>query len=90
MRKIKLVLVLAIVAAALAAAGPALAQCSMCKTAVESAAGGGDVAGRFNLAILILLVPPVALFAALFTLFYRYRNVFGSTPPPEPGARDGF
>jgi hypothetical protein len=84
MRKVKIVLLLAIVAAALWAAEPALAQCSMCKATVENAVGGGGIAGRLNLAILILLVPPVAIFAGLFTLFYRYRNVFGAAQSADP------
>ncbi len=90
MRRFKIALALAIIAATLAAAEPALAQCSMCRAAVENAVGGGGVANRLNLAILVLLVPPVAIFAGLFTLFYRYRNVFGSKPPHEPDAREEF
>ncbi|HEY7914144.1 MAG TPA: hypothetical protein VIG62_19695 [Blastocatellia bacterium] len=90
MRKLKIVFALAIIAAALLAAEPALAQCPMCKATVENAVGGGGIAGRLNLAILILLVPPVAIFAGLFALFYRYRNLFGSEARSEPETRERF
>jgi hypothetical protein len=90
MRKLKIVLALLIVAAALLAAEPALAQCSMCRATVENAVGGGSIAGKLNLAILILLVPPVAIFAGLFTLFYRYRNVFGAATSADPKPGNDF
>jgi hypothetical protein len=90
MRRVNLVLLFAILAAALLAAEPALAQCSMCKATVENAVGGSGIASRLNLAILVLLVPPVAIFAGLFTLFYRYRNVFGQERPSEPETKEGF
>jgi len=61
------------------------AFCPMCKTVVEGATGAQEMAGSLNLAALVLMAPPVILFAALFGLFYRLRNA-GSRPsaPAEP------
>lgn len=66
----------------LAAAGPALAQCPMCRQAVEGSAEGAAIARTLNLAVLVLLLPPVTLFVGIFVLFYRYRNVQGQAQAP--------
>jgi hypothetical protein len=62
------------------------AFCPMCKTVVEGATGAQEMAGSLNLAALVLMAPPVILFAALFGLFYRLRNA-GNQPsaPAESG-----
>lgn len=52
----------------------ALAFCPMCKAAVEGASGAQEFGGSLNLASIVLMTPPVILFAALFALFYRLRN----------------
>ena len=59
----------------------AFAQCAMCKTAV--AAGGEKAARTMNIAMLVLLVPPVTIFCAVFALVYKRRD-----PVPEV-KRDG-
>jgi hypothetical protein len=71
------------IAAALAAfailaacAGPALAQCAMCKSSASGLDGAG--ARNLNYAIIVLLFPPVAIFCALFAVAYRRRD-----PPDE-------
>jgi hypothetical protein len=56
---------------------PALAQCAMCKESVASSTEGASAAGWLNLAVLVLLIPPVAIFAGIFGLIYRMRNVQG-------------
>ncbi len=61
----------------LAAADPAFAQCAMCKTAIENSTDAVAASKGLNLAALVLLIPPVAIFAGLFGAFYRYRNVQG-------------
>ena len=63
----------------LAAAEPACAQCAMCKTAIENSTDAAAAIKGLNLAALVLLIPPVAIFAGLFGVFYRYRNVQGRT-----------
>ena len=57
--------------------GEALAFCPMCRTAIEGANGATQAADSLNLAALVLLAPPVVIFAALFRLLYRLRNASG-------------
>ena len=56
---------------------PTFAQCAMCKQTIENAANAKQAAQSLNLAILVLFIPPVAMFVGIFTLFYRFRNVQG-------------
>ena len=73
----KLLLLLALVAAALTFAPDAAAQCAMCKA---SASNLDSISARtLNISTLILLCPPVAIFCAIFVVAYRHRN------PPEDG-----
>ena len=65
------------VAVVLAAADATFAQCAMCKAAIESSTNAAAASKGLNLAALVLLVPPVSIFAGLFGAFYRYRNVQG-------------
>jgi hypothetical protein len=50
---------------------PALAQCAMCKEALANSAEAAATAKQFNLAILVLLLPPVAMFFGIFGMIYR-------------------
>jgi heme/copper-type cytochrome/quinol oxidase subunit 2 len=61
----------ALVLAALAAAWPetALAQCPLCRSALKD--GGEQTARTMNLAIVVLLIPPVSIFCAIFAIAYR-------------------
>ena len=45
------------------------AQCALCRTALEGA--GEQTARALNLGILVLLVPPVAIFCTIFVAAYR-------------------
>lgn len=48
-------------------------QCALCRSAVGES--GGDAAQAMNLGILVLLVPPVAIFCTIFaTAFKRSRD----------------
>ena len=67
----------AMVALMLAAADQTFAQCAMCKAAIESSTDVAAASKGLNLAALVLLIPPVTIFAGLFGVFYRYRNVQG-------------
>ncbi len=60
-------------------ASHAFAQCAMCRAA--AVASGKEAS--FNLAILVLLVPPVVLFCAIFIVAYRLRAAQGETPQEE-------
>ena len=61
----------ALALAALAAAWPetALAQCPLCRSAVQNA--GEQTARTLNLAIVVLLIPPVSIFCAIFAVVYK-------------------
>ena len=78
-RLLSLPLVAAVIVAAMS--DGALAFCPMCRTAIEGASGAHQAADGLSLAALILLAPPVMIFAALFGLFYRMRNASGPQAP---------
>jgi len=71
----KSLVVIAAVGVVLLAAQPGLAQCAMCKAALEASTDAAAASKGLNLAALVLLIPPVSIFAGLFGLFYRLRNV---------------
>ena len=56
-------------AALLACPAAALAQCPLCRSAVQNA--GDRTARTLNLAIVVLLIPPVTIFCAIFAVVYR-------------------
>ncbi len=64
-------LIFAAALALAAAAWPesALAQCPLCRSALQNA--GDSTARTMNLAILVLLVPPVSIFCTIFAVVYR-------------------
>jgi len=78
----KLILSATAVLLALALLSPegAAAQCALCKTALTNGAdGGAGIARTMNLAILVLLVPPVAIFCSVFALAVRRGRGDGET-----------
>jgi hypothetical protein len=80
MRTLRTFLIIAVaVGLMLAAADPSFAQCAMCKAAIENSADAVAASKGLNIAALVLLIPPVSIFAGLFAVFYRYRNVQGRT-----------
>ena len=68
------VLVLAVVAAGfvLLASSYTQAQCSMCRAALTAA--NSRFARNFNIGVLVLLVPPAAIFCSIFIVLKRYRG----------------
>ena len=68
------VLVLIVVAAAvvLLASSYAEAQCSMCRAALTNAANSRFVR-NFNIGVLVLLIPPAAIFCSIFIVLKRHR-----------------
>ena len=52
----------------------ALAQCPMCKAAIEGSPDAAAAANGINLAVLVLLVPPVAIFTGVIVFVYKQRN----------------
>lgn len=63
------------VAALLVCCASALGQCALCKTAAANSDNQTFVRS-LNLAVLVLLTPPVIIFCAIFVLAYRYRKAF--------------
>ena len=52
---------------------PLLAQgCAMCKTAVASQEA--SVMGALNLGIIVLMVPPIGIFAPILVFIFRYNE----------------
>ena len=63
----------ALLLAALGAApAPAPAQCPLCRSSLER--GDDRTASTMNLAILVLLIPPVSIFCVIFAVAYRWRD----------------
>ena len=69
------VLVLIVVAAVvvLLVDSSAEAQCSMCRAALTGAANTKFVR-NFNIGVLVLFVPPVAIFCSIFIALKRHRG----------------
>ena len=68
-----LVLVVVAFAVVLLANGYADAQCSMCRTALTSASNSRFIR-NFNIGVLVLLTPPVAIFCSIFIVLRKYRS----------------
>ena len=66
---------------------PVLAQCSMCRMALEQ---NPEAAAGFNRGILFLLVMPYALFAAGAFFVLRHRRARRTAPAPRPHAATDF
>ena len=81
---ITLVFAAALALAALSAAWPeaALAQCPLCRSAVEQA--GDQTARTINLAIVVLLIPPVSIFCAIFAVAYKKSKGGGGDQNRDP------
>jgi len=68
-----LVLVVLLVGIVLLANGYAEAQCSMCRSALTSATNSRFIR-NFNIGVLVLLAPPVAIFCSIFIVLRKYRS----------------
>ena len=60
-------------------AGPAFAQCAMCKTFLTSSPEGQRIAREFNLGILVMLFAPYVVFGSLAAFALRSRIRRGLT-----------
>lgn len=65
-------LIVMAVAFVLLASSYADAQCSMCRAALTAA--NERFARNFNIGVLVLLIPPAAIFCSIFIVLKRYRN----------------
>jgi hypothetical protein len=69
----KAVLVIVASLAAVLLLGPsALGQCSMCRAALAGSNNALFIK-NFNIGVLVLLVPPVAIFCSIFVVLKRYK-----------------
>lgn len=70
----------------------ALAQCAMCRATVQASASTNAAAASnaFNLAVLVLLVPPVLIFCAFFIALLRYRKSMGDGRGETLGSAGGL
>jgi hypothetical protein len=62
---------IALAAALLAWAEPALAQCTMCRSALEGSLEGAALQGPLNRAILLLFVAPYLVLGSFAALVWR-------------------
>jgi heme/copper-type cytochrome/quinol oxidase subunit 2 len=62
----------ALAAVALFVPSEALAQCPLCRAGLMN--GGEKTARTMNLAIVVLLIPPVSIFCTIFAVAYRRRK----------------
>ena len=51
----------------------ALAQCSMCKAVLTSSRDASFIRG-YNIAVLVLLLPPVTIFCSIFIVLKRHKS----------------
>lgn len=68
-----LILIVLAVGIVLLANGYAGAQCSMCRSALTSATNSRFIR-NFNIGVLVLLAPPVAIFCSIFVVLRKYRS----------------
>ena len=68
-----IVLIALAAAVLLLASSDADAQCSMCRAALQNAANSKFVR-NLNIGVLVLFVPPVAIFCSIFIALKRYRG----------------
>lgn len=73
MRRLASAAAAVVLAATLAGAPAAQAQCSMCRASVENSEEGRRVAGDLNRAILLMFLAPYAVFGTFATLLFRRR-----------------
>jgi heme/copper-type cytochrome/quinol oxidase subunit 2 len=66
------VALLAVVSLALFLPSEALAQCPLCRAGLMN--GDDRTARTMNLAIVVLLIPPVSIFCTIFAVAYRRRK----------------
>jgi hypothetical protein len=70
----KLVLLsVAVAMASLLIASAASAQCAMCRAALAGSNNAFFIR-NFNIGVLVLLVPPVTMFCAIFVVLKRYHR----------------
>ena len=64
-----------------------MAQCALCKAAVANAENAGELSRTMDAAVLVLLIPTVALFGALVGIVFRRRHSRGGEWPGRDDSR---
>jgi hypothetical protein len=73
-RKWHAVLVIVLVAAVVLFLSSSVdAQCSMCRASLTSSTDGRFIK-NFNIAVLVLLIPPVSIFCSIFIILRKHRG----------------
>jgi heme/copper-type cytochrome/quinol oxidase subunit 2 len=70
---------------------PVLAQCAMCRTAVAGSSQADEIAKILNTAILVLLIPPLAVLGLVFWLaltIWNRRNDEQENPESAEPSRE--
>lgn len=70
------VLIVMAVAMLLLATSPAEAQCSMCRAALTNATNAKFIR-NLNIGVLVLFIPPVAIFCSIFIALKKYKATDG-------------
>jgi len=68
----RIFLALALATMSVLLAANALAQCPLCRTALENR--NDSSARTMNIAIVVLLIPPVSIFCSIFAIAYKKRK----------------
>ena len=50
------------------------AQCVMCRAAVENATNSAKFVRNLNIGVVVLFLPPVAIFCSIFIVLKRYKG----------------
>jgi hypothetical protein len=67
----------------------ALAQCAMCRAGLDGDPQAKAASHQMDIAVLMLLIPPVLIFIGFFALIYRFRHHFRS-PEGQSSDLDGI
>ncbi len=62
-----------VLGAMLALESSGLAQCSMCRASLAGS-GNANFIRNFNIGVLVLLTPPVAIFCSIFIVLKRHKR----------------
>ncbi|HYG80762.1 MAG TPA: hypothetical protein VD861_10260 [Pyrinomonadaceae bacterium] len=77
----------AAVAALLAGVQDVSAQCALCRSALAGAPEAARLSARLNLAVVVLLIPPVAIFCGIFYAVFRQRKPRDESEGADEGTR---
>ena len=90
MRALKYILLIGLVVLAVLALEPAaLGQCAMCRATLVGS-NNAHFVKNLNIGVLVLLVPPVAMFCSIFVVLRRHRTrQEDSFDPPSRDSENG-